>query len=72
MNWTATVERAMIQRTVDSSLLEWPSESDLVDEDTFARGYIDVRGATWEDVHTMLEEEHKGIAQPGDGVNPGH
>ena len=61
----------MIQRIVDPSLLEWPSESDLVEEDIFARGYIDVRGATWEDVCTMLEEERKALARPGDGVNPG-
>ena len=61
----------MIQRTIDPSLLEWPSESDLVEEDIFARGYIDVRGAIWEDVCTMLEEERKALAQPGDGVNPG-
>ena len=61
----------MIQRTVDPSLLEWPSESDLVEEDIFARGYIDVRGATWEDVCTMLEEERKTLAQPGGGVSPG-
>ena len=61
----------MTQRTIDPSLLEWPSESDLVEEDIFARGYIDVRGATWEDVCTMIEEERKALAQPGDRVNPG-
>lgn len=61
----------MIQRIVDQSLLEWPSESDLVEQEMFVRGYIDVCGATWEDVYTVLEEEREALAQPGDGVNPG-
>ena len=61
----------MIQRIVDPSLLEWPSESDLIEEDVFVRGYIDLRGASWEDVSTILEEERRALAQPEDEVNPG-
>ena len=58
-------KRDMIQREVDASLLKWPSESDIVKEDSFVRGYVDLRGATWEfarDDH-LSEERHRTLAQ---------
>ena len=47
----------MIQRTIDPSLLEWPSESDLADEDTFAEAPGGLVFKTAADVTVYMEEE---------------
>ena len=57
----------MVQRIVDPSLLEWPSESDLVEEDIFARGYIDVRGATWKTSARCLRKSARLLNSQGAG-----
>ena len=50
-------EDLFIEQSLDSSLLDWPPESDLSSEDHFVRGYIDIRGLTWEDACKTLKQE---------------
>lgn len=50
-------EELLIEQSIDPSLLAWPSESDLASEEHFVRGYMDLRGFTWEDACETLTLE---------------
>ena len=47
----------LIEQSVELSRLDWPPESDLASEEHFVRGYIDMRGLTWEDACEALRLE---------------
>lgn len=54
---TAIEQEFLIEQAVDHSQLDWPAESDLASEEHFVRGYIDLRGLTWEDACEALKLE---------------
>ena len=50
-------EDFLIEQSVEPSRLDWPPESDLASEESFVRGYVDLRGLTWEDACEALKLE---------------
>ena len=50
-------EQLLIEQSIEPSILVWPSESDLASEGHFVRGYMDMRGLTWEDACETLTLE---------------
>ena len=50
-------EEFLIEQSVEPSRLDWPPESDLASEESFVRGYVDLRGLTWEDACEALKLE---------------
>lgn len=55
-------DELVIERFVDLTQLGWPPDSDLASEDHFVRGYIDMRGLTWDDANEALNLERELLA----------
>ena len=60
-------EEFLIEQSVEPSGLDWPLESDLASDESFVRGYIDLRGLTWEDAcETLRLERDTLVREAGD------